>query len=313
MDSKKKLPLVSIGMPTYNRADGFLREAIQCAVSQTYPNLEIIISDNCSTDNTADLVAEFSDPRIQYHQQSANIGAINNYNYCLNRSNGEYFLMLHSDDTIDSDHIESCINALGDRKEVGVICTGVRIIDQHGVKIGQRFNQADSRTFADFILSWYENRVAIYMCNTVYHTEKLKAVGGFASPKNLYPDTLALVYLLAEMGCACVHEIKAGFRMHGGNAGTATKVADWCDDSLYLLNEICKVAPERKEILREKGMRYFCRQNYGIAASMLPLSRLFPAYLQVARKFDYQYSPWRHVFEKHFKPFFRKTKNRVWG
>jgi glycosyltransferase involved in cell wall biosynthesis len=308
----RMLPLVSIGMPTYNRADGYLKEAIQCAVSQTYPNLEIIISDNCSTDKTSELVAGFSDARIQYHQQSTNIGALNNYNYCLKQSRGEYFLMLHSDDTIDRDHIESCINALGDKKEVGIICTGVRIIDRNGKILAERPNQTEGMSFSDYVLSWFENKIAIYMCSTLYNTKKLKEIGCFSSsPNNLYSDTLALFYLLAEMGSAAVYDVKAGFRMHSSNAGTSAKVMDWCDDSLHLLNAICELSPDRKDLLHEKGMRYFCRQNYGIAGDIVHPFKLFQAYSIVARKFNYSYSPVQYAFEKDIKPWLRKIKKRI--
>ena len=53
-------PLVSIGIPTYNRADGYLRECIESAINQTYPNIEIVISDNCSSDDTEALVTGFT-------------------------------------------------------------------------------------------------------------------------------------------------------------------------------------------------------------------------------------------------------------
>ena len=56
-------PLVTIGIPTYNRADHYLREALTSALSQTYANLEIIVSDNCSTDSTQTLVKGLPDPR----------------------------------------------------------------------------------------------------------------------------------------------------------------------------------------------------------------------------------------------------------
>ena len=96
-------PLVSIGIPTYNRADGFLKQALQSAVNQTYGNIEIIVSDNCSTDHTEDLVNEFSDSRIKYIKHNNNIGANNNFNFCVNSAKGDYFLLLHDDDLIDPD------------------------------------------------------------------------------------------------------------------------------------------------------------------------------------------------------------------
>ena len=58
-------PLVTIAIPTYNRADGYLKEAIQSALDQTYPNLEIIVSDNCSIDDTESIVKCLSEPDIR--------------------------------------------------------------------------------------------------------------------------------------------------------------------------------------------------------------------------------------------------------
>ena len=63
---KKSQPLVTIGIPTYNRADGYLKEALESALRQTYENVEIIVSDNCSTDHTDVLVANYKDPRLKY-------------------------------------------------------------------------------------------------------------------------------------------------------------------------------------------------------------------------------------------------------
>lgn len=84
-------PLVTIGIPTYNRADGYLKGAIQSALDQTYPNLEIFISDNCSSDNTGLLVKSFADPRIRYHRHDVNIGGNNNFNYCVEKARGSIF------------------------------------------------------------------------------------------------------------------------------------------------------------------------------------------------------------------------------
>ena len=58
-------PLISIGIPTFNQSI-FLREAIQSVLNQTYQNFEILIIDDCSTDDTRDIVENFIDPRITY-------------------------------------------------------------------------------------------------------------------------------------------------------------------------------------------------------------------------------------------------------
>lgn len=84
-------PLVSIGIPTYNRANSYLKQALRSAVNQTYKNLEIIVSDNCSSDDTESVVKEFRDPRIRYFRQNKNLGAVPNCNFCLEQSQGKYF------------------------------------------------------------------------------------------------------------------------------------------------------------------------------------------------------------------------------
>ena len=84
----KSEPLITIAIPTYNRANAYLMQALESAVNQTYRNLEIIVSDNCSTDNTETVVRGFDDPRIRYIRQNENIGANNNFNFCIKRGEG---------------------------------------------------------------------------------------------------------------------------------------------------------------------------------------------------------------------------------
>ena len=104
-------PLVSVGIPTYNRSES-LKRSISSVINQTYTNLEIIISDNASTDETQQICEEFSklDSRIKYIRQSENFGAGNNFKFVLEKATGEYFMWLGDDDWLDTDYIESCIS-----------------------------------------------------------------------------------------------------------------------------------------------------------------------------------------------------------
>ena len=114
-------PLVTIGIPTYNRANRSLRSALKCALGQTYSNLEIVVSDNCSTDHTEDVVGSYRDSRIRYIRHQENIGPANNFNYCANVARGSFFQLFHDDDLIDSDFIETCIDAIAGRPDVGFV------------------------------------------------------------------------------------------------------------------------------------------------------------------------------------------------
>ncbi|GJM30953.1 MAG: hypothetical protein DHS20C17_35880 [Cyclobacteriaceae bacterium] len=79
-------PLVTIAIPTYNRADTYLKHTLQSAKDQSYQNVEIIVSDNCSIDQTEKVVKEFDDPRIRYVKHSQNIGHYNNFKFCIEQA-----------------------------------------------------------------------------------------------------------------------------------------------------------------------------------------------------------------------------------
>ena len=119
MNSK---PLVSIIIQTYNRAHIIYR-AIDSAINQTYTNLEIIISDNHSEDNTEEICKRYAekDNRIKYFRQKENIGMIRNANFALQKISGDYFIWLNDDDWLDKDVIEKCVNILEEKKSYSFI------------------------------------------------------------------------------------------------------------------------------------------------------------------------------------------------
>jgi glycosyltransferase involved in cell wall biosynthesis len=281
-------PLVTIGISTYNRAEGYLRQALRSAVGQTYPNLEIIVSDNCSTDDTGAVVAGFADARIRYFRQSANIGANNNFNFCLSQARGSYFLLLHDDDLIDQDFVEACIDTVNGDTTVGVIRTGTRVIDGTGFVLHEAFNRTGGLSTADFFLGWFSGDTALYLCSTLYNTRGLQNIGGFRSRTNLFQDVVATVQLAARQGRADVYDVKASFRRHEANSGSAARIKHWCEDSLFLLDLMCELAPERQALIRSKGLLFLCNGNYRRASRA---SNRLRAYLTVYSAFGYRRSP----------------------
>ncbi len=115
-------PLFSIGIPTFNRV-AFLRESLHAALSQQYPNLEVIISDNGSTDGTEDFCRSITDPRVKYVRSPMNRGASWNFAKCLEESQGEYFSWLQDDDIIFPDFATRAQRGLED-KQAGAYLAG---------------------------------------------------------------------------------------------------------------------------------------------------------------------------------------------
>lgn len=91
-----KKPFFSIIIPTYNRASD-LQFSLYCILRQSFLNFEIIISDNCSTDNTKEIIDKLKDRRIRYFKNKTNIGVVLNIKKTINHAKGKY-IFLHSDD-----------------------------------------------------------------------------------------------------------------------------------------------------------------------------------------------------------------------
>ncbi|GBD99294.1 GalNAc(5)-diNAcBac-PP-undecaprenol beta-1,3-glucosyltransferase [bacterium BMS3Abin07] len=296
--TKKVNPLVTIAIPTYNRADSYLKQAIEIAFNQTYQDIEIIISDNCSSDDTETLVKTFTDPRIRYFRQKENIGANNNFNFCLEQAKGDYFLLFHDDDLIDNDFIETCMEAANYSPDIGLIRTGVRIIDVNGNILREKQNIGKGLSINDFFMAFLTGKISMFLCGTLFNTRCLREIGGFGTPQNLWQDVYAEFRILAKYGRVDVKEIKASFRKHDLQRTSNVDIQGWCKDSLFLLDLMCNLASEKEDCIRTRGMYYFTRQNYIIASNIKSLSSRFISYLAVYKTFDYSYSPLNFIYSK---------------
>jgi glycosyltransferase involved in cell wall biosynthesis len=106
-------PLVSVCIPTYNRV-GALQRAVRAIVEGSYGNVEIIISDNASTDETqtACLAMSEKDPRIKYFRHAKNQGPTKNFAFAKSKASGKYFLWHGDDDYLDPNYIAFCVREL---------------------------------------------------------------------------------------------------------------------------------------------------------------------------------------------------------
>jgi glycosyltransferase involved in cell wall biosynthesis len=106
-------PLVTIGMPVYNGTP-HLQQALTALVEQTFTDVEILISDNASTDGTADLCRSFAAryPQIRYSRNDENVGAIRNFAIVLERARGKYFMWAAHDDRWDARFVELLVAKL---------------------------------------------------------------------------------------------------------------------------------------------------------------------------------------------------------
>jgi glycosyltransferase involved in cell wall biosynthesis len=121
--SDSEPPLVSVGVPVFNGAAD-IATALQSVLDQSYTNIEVMISDNASTDSTREVCERVRalDPRIHYVQQPVNLGPSKNFKAVLDLARGDYFMWLGHDDWLSEGYIEECVETLNENPDVSLVC-----------------------------------------------------------------------------------------------------------------------------------------------------------------------------------------------
>lgn len=133
------IPLVSICIPTYNGED-YISEALSSALLQTYPNIELIISDDNSDDKTVEITQKLIESefrrecRLLHHER---YGIASNWNFCISQSRGKYIKFLLQDDLLEPNCIEEMVNLAEQEEAIGLV------FSQRGLLLGSEDNLKD--------------------------------------------------------------------------------------------------------------------------------------------------------------------------
>ena len=187
-------PRVSVLMTVYNGAQ-WLGEAVDSLLAQTYSKWELIAIENGSTDNSADVLASYDDPRIRVITISENMGRTPALRYALDVAHGEYIAVLDADDVSLPERLALEVDYLDAHPKIVLVGGWVERIDGEGKRIGEYTPPTDQRELYDRF-GW-ENPVV--HSTAMYRANAARAVGGY--PENFpYAQDLGLWLLLIKRG-----------------------------------------------------------------------------------------------------------------
>lgn len=207
--------LVSIIMPSYNTAK-FIGQTIQSVLSQTYSNWELIIVDDCSTDDTDFVVAQYKDERIKYLKNEKNCGAAISRNLALLKANGKWIAFLDSDDIWMPDKLEKQINFM-EKNGYSFTYTMYREIDENGKQLNKIVSGPRK-------ISKHKMYNYCWMgCLTVIY-DSIKA--GTIQIRNLKKNNDYAMWLKVIKKCKCylLPEILAEYRKRDGSISNQSKI-----------------------------------------------------------------------------------------
>jgi len=212
---------VTICIPTYNRAD-YLHGAIKSALSQTYVNLNVIVADNYSTDNTADCIQEFLwDERFNYYKNKNNIGMVNNWRELINNTEiGEWFIILSDDDYfIDNNYISNAISLIEANPSIAMVYANgfIEYTKTNEKKLlNIPFNSFETGNNV-FLNSYKSKPQKFILCNILFNTKIARNLNAFSNVNNLFCDSELFLKMCLFGDVGVIKNPVAIYRFHESN------------------------------------------------------------------------------------------------
>jgi glycosyltransferase involved in cell wall biosynthesis len=208
-------PKVSIVMPTYNRA-GLIMETIRSVVRQTYSNWELIIVDDGSTDNTADIVAGINDNRIKFYKERRTglVGKIKNA--AIEKTNGDLIAFIDSDDLWEETKLEKQVAALQQYPGAGFSLTGGYNFKIPGNPLEYFYKQREGIRYDNILVAFFKSEVAVIMPSLVLKKICLQTTGMFDESKS-FADVEFVLGVAKNFKAVILYEPLVFRRIHDTN------------------------------------------------------------------------------------------------
>lgn len=194
----------SIAIPAFKSK--FLKECIQSILDQSYKEFELIILNDCSPEPIDEVVNQFSDHRILYFKNQKNVGAehvVDNWNSCLDKANGDFFVMMGDDDKMDINYLKEFVGLIAKYNDLDVFHCRSIVIDEIGNPKGLTVSWPQYETVYENMYHRVKNLRQQYISDFVYRISVLRKNGGFFKlPLAWASDDITSYIAMAEKGIA---------------------------------------------------------------------------------------------------------------
>ena len=213
----KFMDLISVCIPTYN-SEKYIEECINSVLSQTYQNIEIIVSDNNSQDNTLKVIKSLNIENIKININKNNVGMVENFNILSRLANGHYIKFLCSDDKLEKTALELSVRPFKEHKNLVLVATAKSVIDADSQTIFKKISNLNTGVHSgEKIINkiLYSSRNPVGEPSAVLVRKDIfKIVNGF---KSYFPMTLDIDFWISVLKHGDLYFINdplASFRVH---------------------------------------------------------------------------------------------------
>jgi glycosyltransferase involved in cell wall biosynthesis len=212
----RNLPLVTVGVPVYNGAE-HLRHTLDSLLEQDYPRMEILISDNASTDDTAEIAREYvrTYPNIIYHRHPENLGSAVNFTTLTEMARGKYFMWAATHDKWTSSIVSRAVDVMERDQNVHVCYAVPYWLMADGTEVPIDTTLIDTRSstkVARFVITIW----SLTACPQIYGVHRLSSIRQMMPCRKMFgPDTYIIARLACKGAFAVLHDQKFFLRQLG--------------------------------------------------------------------------------------------------
>jgi glycosyltransferase involved in cell wall biosynthesis len=250
-------PKISVCVPTYNRAP-LLKNFLASLLNQTFSDYEVIVSDNCSTDDTPAVVRSFNDSRLRYHRQDRNIGPFANMNYLIGQARGAYICIVHDDDVYFPSFLERESEILDRHPCVGMVHCAVHEVDAGGVRrqVVRAYPTTRVLPGKDEFVRYIEGHNVC--CSSVMARAELYRENPF-DPRFLCADFLMWMKFALRADVAYIAEPLLEMRVHSDTVTSWLNPMRWHDEFMAIAEEGFALGAQKYPSLVSQRTALFAR------------------------------------------------------
>jgi glycosyltransferase involved in cell wall biosynthesis len=267
------MPKVSVCIPTYNSAR-YLAEAIDSVLRQKFGDFELVVCDNASTDETAQICSRYKDARFRYVRFEELTNQAGSWNRCLSEARGEYLTFLHADDLLLPGFLADRVDSLEDDPALGFVFGVVLIIDADGVVVRINGYWHDDRIFkAGELVDAILVGCFVAFASLMVRKSAADKVGPFRTDFSWGHDWEWFIRFAERFGSLYASKPLGAYRVHA-ESGTAeqfngAKIGHQEERILKETLARLEVADSRFRRLRRPALRALSRRNMYYAANSL--------------------------------------------
>ena len=205
-------PNLSVIMPVYN-AERYLREAIRSILDQTFDNLEFIIIEDGSTDNSLTVIQSIKDERIRLYKNEGNLGIVYSRNKGLSLAKGKYIGMFDADDVAYPEKFEEQISFLENNRDFGMVGSWVKFIDEKGKRLpgGWKLKAPPEKIPSIMLFKNY------FLQSAVLYRKDCISKFSFRDGLDILEDYMIWLEIVSEYKAWNLNKTLVNYRIHGGS------------------------------------------------------------------------------------------------